>query len=84
MVSDDFLVLLDSGIRGAADILKAVAMGANAVLIGRPYAYALAVGGEEAVWELVSQFKAELDLQLALSGYRSIEEIGPDHVTRIP
>lgn len=84
VVADDFLVLLDSGIRGAADVLKAVAMGADAVLIGRPYAYALAVGGEEAVWELATQFKAELDLQLALSGHQSIREIGPDYVTRIP
>lgn len=83
-VTDDFLVLFDSGIRGAADVLKAVAMGADAVLIGRPYAYALAVGGEEAVWELATQFKAELDLQLALSGHRSIKEIGPDYITQFP
>ncbi len=79
-VGDDFLILMDSGIRSAQDVLKAVALGAQAVLIGRPYAYALAVGGQAAVVELLNQLLAEVDLQLALSGYAAVKDIGPDYV----
>jgi lactate 2-monooxygenase len=74
------LVLLDSGVRSAADVMKALALGADAVGVGRPYAYALAVGGEAGVRELFSQWKAELDLQLALSGYTAISQLGPEAV----
>src|SRR5207302_5997422 len=56
----DAVVLMDSGIRTAADILKAKALGADAVLIGRPYAYALAVGGRRGVEELIQNLMAEL------------------------
>ena len=79
-MGDDFLILMDSGIRSAQDVLKAVALGAQAVLIGRPYAYALAVGGQAAVVELLNQLLAEVDLQLALSGYAAVKDIGPDYV----
>ena len=54
-------------LRGA-DVLKAVALGADAVLLGRPYAYALAVGGQRGVEELIQNLMAELDLNLALAG----------------
>jgi isopentenyl diphosphate isomerase/L-lactate dehydrogenase-like FMN-dependent dehydrogenase len=70
-------VLLDSGVRGGADAFKALALGARAVLIGRPYAWALAVGGEPAVRDLLQNTLAELDLTMGLSGCRSIAEIGP-------
>jgi len=68
-------VLFDSGIRTAADIFKAIALGARAVLVGRPYAYGLAVGGEAGVREVVSNLLAELDLTLALAGCRTIAEV---------
>lgn len=81
-VRDDFPVLMDSGIRSAKDILKAMALGAQAVLIGRPYAYALAVGGQAGVVELLNQLLAEVDLQLALSGYAAVGDLRPDYVVR--
>jgi isopentenyl diphosphate isomerase/L-lactate dehydrogenase-like FMN-dependent dehydrogenase len=73
----DAVVLMDGGIRCAADVLKAMALGADAVLLGRPYAYALAVGGQRGVEELVQNLMAELDLTLALAGARSVRELDP-------
>ncbi|KPV42230.1 alpha-hydroxy-acid oxidizing protein [Alicyclobacillus ferrooxydans] len=81
-VGDDYLVLFDSGIRCAADVYKAIALGAQAVLLGRPYAYALAVGGQMGVEEMLGQWKGELDLQLALSGYSRVRDIHGDYVTQ--
>ena len=69
------VVLMDGGIRGAADVLKAMALGADAVLLGRPYAYALAVGGRRGVEELLQNLMAEIDLSLALVGAHSIREL---------
>ncbi len=71
-------IVLDSGVRSGADAFKALALGATAVGIGRPYAYALAIAGEAGVREVLQNFKADFDLTLGLSGYRSIDEIGPD------
>ena len=71
----DAVVLMDGGIRCAADVVKAVALGADAVLLGRPYAYALAVGGRRGVEELVQNLMAEIDLTLALAGAHSIREL---------
>jgi lactate 2-monooxygenase len=62
------VVLMDSGIRGGADVLKALALGADAVLLGRPYAYGLAVGGQDGVEAVIQQLLAETDLTLALMG----------------
>ena len=71
----DAVVLMDGGIRCAADIVKAVALGADAVLLGRPYVYALAVGGQRGVEELIQNLMAELDLTLALAGAGSVREL---------
>ena len=71
-------VLLDSGIRTGADIFKAIALGADAVLIGRPYVYGLAIAGETGVREVIQNLLAELDLTLGLAGHRSIAELGAD------
>ena len=76
-VGPDFPVRVDSGIRSGADVLKALALGANAVLVGRPYVYALAVGGEEGVTALLTQLAAETDLTLALAGGSSVRELDP-------
>ena len=81
-VPDDYPVLLDSGVRSAADAFKAIALGASAVLLGRPFAWALALGGEEAVTAYLKGFLAELDLTLALSGYTSFDDVGPDALVR--
>ena len=71
----DAVVLMDGGIRCAADVLKAIALGADAVLLGRPYAYALAVGGQRGVEEIVQNLMAEIDITLALAGATSIREL---------
>jgi lactate 2-monooxygenase len=68
-------VLMDSGIRTGADVLKAMALGADAVLLGRPYAYALAVGGQPAVEAAITQLMAETDVTLALSGGTSARDL---------
>jgi lactate 2-monooxygenase len=69
-------VLLDSGIRGGADAFKAIALGASAVLIGRPYVYGLAIAGQAGVREVIENFQADFDLTMGLAGCRSIDEIG--------
>ena len=68
---DRMTVLLDSGVRHGADVLKALALGARAVLLGRPYAYALASHGEGGVAHLLKTFMADIDLQLGLCGQTS-------------
>ena len=69
-------VLLDSGIRSGADIFKALALGARAVLLGRPHVYGLALAGEDGVREVVTNFMADFDLTMGLAGCRSVGEIG--------
>jgi lactate 2-monooxygenase len=69
-------VLLDSGVRGGADAFKALALGARAVLIGRPYAYGLAIAGEAGVREVIRNFTADFDLTMGLAGCASVSEIG--------
>lgn len=68
-------VLFDSGVRGGADALIALALGARAVAIGRPYVYALALAGEAGVRELLRNVLAELDITLGLSGVRRVDEL---------
>ena len=76
-------VLFDSGIRTGADAFKAMALGAWAVLLGRPYAWGLAVGGQRGVDHVLRSFLAELDLTLALSGYASLADVDRDALRRI-
>lgn len=77
-VNDSAVVLLDGGIRTGADALKALALGARGVLLGRLYLWGLAVGGEAGVRQVLRSFLAELDLTLALSGCASLADVGPD------
>ena len=74
-VGGEAVVLVDGGIRSGADVVKAMALGADAVLVGRPYVYALAVGGEAGVAAFIEQLAAETDLTLALMGAPSIREL---------
>jgi len=76
------IVLMDGGIRCAADVLKAMALGADAVLLGRPYAYALAVGGQRGVEALIENLMAEIDLTLALAGGHSIRDLDRSWLSR--
>ncbi|GIV59905.1 MAG: oxidoreductase [Rhodothermaceae bacterium] len=71
-------VLFDSGIRRGADVVKALALGAQAVLVGRPYVYGLALGGADGVRGVLLNLLADLDLTLALCGCTSVTEPGPD------
>jgi isopentenyl diphosphate isomerase/L-lactate dehydrogenase-like FMN-dependent dehydrogenase len=71
-------VLFDSGVRGGADVFRALALGATAVCVGRPWVYGMAIAGEEGARESLRNLLAEFDLTLALSGHRSIAELTPD------
>ncbi|KAF2668961.1 FMN-dependent alpha-hydroxy acid dehydrogenase [Microthyrium microscopicum] len=73
--SSKLTVLFDSGVRTGSDAIKALALGAKAVLIGRPYAYGLAMGGEEGVKHVLRCMLADLDNQLANLGKKSVEEL---------
>ena len=74
-VSGEMSVLLDSGIRSGADIFKALALGAHAVLVGRPYLWGLALDGQTGVETVLRSLLAELDLTMALSGFTRTAEI---------
>jgi isopentenyl diphosphate isomerase/L-lactate dehydrogenase-like FMN-dependent dehydrogenase len=74
----DLTILFDSGIRTGADIFKAIAVGADAVLLGRPWVYGLAVGGEEGVREVLKNFKADFELTMGLAGCKDVSEITPE------
>ena len=74
-VGDQLTVLFDSGVRTGADVVKALALGAQAVLIGRPVLYGLALGGQQGVEHVLRSLLADLDLTLALSGYTSHRQL---------
>ncbi len=76
-------VLLDSGVRGGADAFKALALGARAVLIGRPYAFGLATAGETGVREVARNFMADFDLTMGLAGCASAAEITRETLRRV-
>jgi lactate 2-monooxygenase len=75
-------VLFDSGIRCGADAIKALALGAKAVLLGRLYIWGLAVAGEEGVRDVVLNFLADLDINLGLCGFTSLRELNPSVLVR--
>lgn len=81
-VAGDVPVVFDSGIRSGPDVVKALALGARAVAIGRPYAYAMAVGGQRAIEHLVASLLAEVDLTMAIDGYPTIASLTPDALRR--
>ncbi len=79
----ELTVLFDSGVRGGADIVKALALGARAVLIARPYAYALGLAGQEGVVHVLRALRQEFELTMRLAGHASLDELSPDALTRI-
>jgi 4-hydroxymandelate oxidase len=82
VVADRVPVLLDGGVRRGTDVLKALALGASAVLVGRPVAWGLAVGGEQGVVDVLELFRAELRNAMILSGCRSVADVSPALVAR--
>jgi len=81
--ADGMPVLFDSGIRSGVDIVKAIALGASTVAIGRPYTYGLALGGEDGIVHVLRSLLAEADLTMAVDGYRSLKELTPDTLRRV-
>ncbi len=77
-VGERLALLFDSGVRTGADVFKALALGADAVCVGRPYMWGLALGGQAGVEHVLRCLLAELDLTLALSGYTEIAQLGAD------
>lgn len=83
-VAGELPVLFDSGIRTGADACKALALGASAVLLGRPFVHGLALGGEAGVHHVLRCLLADLDLQAGLSGHASVSELSRDSLVRLP
>ena len=81
-VGGELPVLFDSGIRTGADVFKALALGANAVCLGRPYVWGLAIDGQEGVEQVLRCLLAELDLTLALSGYTALAQLDGSSLIR--
>jgi len=79
-VQNKIPVLMDSGIRGGADIFKAFALGAKAVCIGRPYVYGLAAGGEQGVKEVLQNMITDFELTMGLAGCKSVSEISKENI----
>ncbi len=73
----DMPILMDSGVRTGAHIFKALALGAKAVCVGRPYAYGLALAGQQGVEEVLANLMAEFELTMALAGCKDLNEITP-------
>jgi hypothetical protein len=76
-VGDRLTVLFDSGVRTGDDVFKAIALGARAVLVGRPYVYGLGLDGQPGVEHVIRCLLAEFDLTLALSGHATPTGVGP-------
>jgi L-lactate dehydrogenase (cytochrome) len=76
-------VLLDSGIRSGADVFTAVALGASAVLLGRPFAWGLALAGEEGVRQVIADVMGEFDLTLGLTGHTAVDQLSPEILRRV-
>jgi len=81
--ADGLPVLFDSGIRSGTDVIKALALGATAVGVGRPCAYGLAIGGENGLVHVLRSLLAEADLTMAVDGYPTLADLTPDTLRRV-
>ena len=81
--ADGLPVLFDSGVRSGADIAKAIALGATAVGVGRPYAYGLALGGTDGVVHVLRSLLAEFDLLMAVDGYPTLADLTAEALRRV-
>ena len=78
----DMTVMMDSGVRRGSDVLKALALGASFVFVGRPFNYAAALGGEAGVSHAIGLLRAEVDRNMAMLGVNHVREMGPDLLVR--
>ena len=83
-VKGQITILADSGIRSGLDVVRAIALGADAVLLGRAFIYALAAGGEAAVGNLLDVFATEMRVAMTLTGARAIADLGPQSLVQKP
>jgi len=81
-VGPAFPVLIDGGFRRGSDVLKAIALGARMVLVGRPFNYAAAVAGEAGVQHAIGLLRDEVDRNLAMLGAIACTDLGPGHIVR--
>ncbi|MCX4759448.1 alpha-hydroxy-acid oxidizing protein [Streptomyces sp. NBC_01275] len=81
--ADGLPVLFDSGVRTGADVVKALALGATAVGVGRPYAYGLALGGTDGIVHVLRSLLAEADLIMAVDGYPALSDLTPEALRRV-
>jgi L-lactate dehydrogenase (cytochrome) len=79
-VGDKTEVICDGGVRRGSDIVKALALGADAVMVGRPYLYGLGAAGEAGVDQVLTNFGSEMRRTMALIGCTSVEELGPEYI----
>jgi L-lactate dehydrogenase (cytochrome) len=80
---DDLTILFDSGVRSGSDVIKALALGADAVCLGRPYIWGLALEGQAGVETVLKMILAEFDLTMALCGYTAPSQLGPEALAAI-
>jgi L-lactate dehydrogenase (cytochrome) len=83
-VGGELTILFDSGVRGGADVFKALALGADAVCLGRPYVWGLALDGQGGVETVLKMVLAELDLTMALCGLTGLDQLGPEALQELP
>ncbi|MCZ0208690.1 alpha-hydroxy-acid oxidizing protein [Streptomyces sp. UMAF16] len=81
--ADGLPVLFDSGVRTGADVVKAIALGATAVGVGRPYAYGAALGGTDGIVHVLRSLLAETDLLMAVDGYPTLADLTPEALRRV-
>lgn len=81
-VGPDYPILIDGGFRRGSDVLKAIALGARMVLVGRPFNYAAAVAGEAGVLHAIALLRDEVDRNLAMLGATACSQLGPQHIVR--
>jgi lactate 2-monooxygenase len=82
-VGDELAVLLDSGVRTGSDVLKALALGADAVAVGRPYLYGLALNGQSGVGHVIRSVLADAEVTLGLLGAETVRDLGEHHLHKI-
>ena len=82
-VGDKLTILYDSGVRTGADIVKALSLGAKAVLLGRPWIYGFGIAGKEGARDVVKGILADLDLTMCVGGIKSLSECSQDNLRKV-